>query len=119
MACLLSATIRSVLASTHNLVGYRNTNMLVNEMLKDALLPHFWRAPTDTDIGNSMQIRCASLAAPAGRSARLDSFNVSEVGCIQYHAYQHCSITCLLSMPLYKVDYTISVLTVMCRWRFP
>ncbi len=29
------------------------------EMLLSVLEPHFWRAPTDNDIGNSQQIRCA------------------------------------------------------------
>lgn len=46
-----------------------------NELLQDALLPHFWRAPTDTDIGNSMQIRCGVWQNPL-LNARLDSFKV-------------------------------------------
>ncbi len=29
------------------------------ELLKSTLMPHFWRAATDNDIGNSLQIRCA------------------------------------------------------------
>lgn len=48
-----------------------------NDMLKDALIPHFWRAPTDTDIGNSMQIRCEVWEHPL-QNARLDSFVISK-----------------------------------------
>lgn len=47
------------------------------EMMIAPLEPHFWRAPTDNDIGNSQQMRCAVWKdAPA--SARLDSFRVMQ-----------------------------------------
>lgn len=60
------------------------TQFAVNgkEMLHAALLPHFWRAPTDTDIGNSMQIRCAIWKDPL-KTARLDSFLVQKINAQQ------------------------------------
>jgi len=43
------------------------------EMLKDAVLPNFWRAPTDNDFGNRMEQRQA-VWRNAGKNAKLKSF---------------------------------------------
>jgi beta-galactosidase len=74
------------------------------EMLKDALLPHFWRAPTDTDIGNSMQIRCAIWQQPL-EGARLDSFNVVKLD--EYHTRLRTLHYLPLIDAFYKVEYNI------------
>ncbi|MHA4807523.1 glycoside hydrolase family 2 TIM barrel-domain containing protein [Flavitalea flava] len=47
-------------------------------ILKAPLQPHFWRAATDNDIGNSMQMRCA-VWQDALHEARLDSFTVNVI----------------------------------------
>jgi len=40
--------------------GWLSSYQIKNiELLKSSLLPHFWRAATDNDIGNSLQVRCA------------------------------------------------------------
>jgi beta-galactosidase len=38
------------------LSSYRISNI---ELMQSPLMPHFWRAPTDNDIGNSLQMRSA------------------------------------------------------------
>lgn len=45
--------------------------------MKEPLQPHFWRAATDNDIGNSQQIRCA-VWQQALETALLDSFLVTK-----------------------------------------
>ena len=47
-------------------------------VIKESLMPHFWRAATDNDIGNSQQIRCAVWQTAADK-ARLDSFVVKQL----------------------------------------
>ncbi len=44
-----------------------------NELIQEALQPHFWRAATDNDIGNSQQVRCA-VWQHAFDDAKLTSF---------------------------------------------
>lgn len=44
-------------------------------MMKSPLEPHFWRAATDNDIGNSQQIRCA-VWKDVLQTARLDSLKI-------------------------------------------
>ncbi|RPE12780.1 DUF4981 domain-containing protein [Chitinophaga lutea] len=44
-------------------------------VMKSALEPHFWRAATDNDIGNSQQMRCA-VWKDVVKTARLDSIQV-------------------------------------------
>ena len=41
-----------------------------NELLKEPMVPDFWRAPTDNDFGNGLQERCA-IWKDAGQNARL------------------------------------------------
>ena len=53
--------------------NYSNT-----PFLKSPLLPHFWRAATDNDIGNSQQIRCAIWKKAPG-NCQLESFNVERL----------------------------------------
>ncbi|QEC45276.1 glycoside hydrolase family 2 TIM barrel-domain containing protein [Pseudobacter ginsenosidimutans] len=72
-------------------------------ILKDALVPHFWRAPTDTDIGNSMQIRCAVWQDPL-KGARLDSFNAVKVN--EYES----SITTVHYLPAIEANYKVQYL---------
>lgn len=55
--------------------GWLNAFVINNKsLLKGSLLPHFWRTPTDNDIGNSMQIRCAPWKNAIDH-AILDSMN--------------------------------------------
>lgn len=49
-----------------------------NSIIKEPLVPYFWRAATDNDIGNSQQIRCA-VWQHAGDFSKLDSFNVEDI----------------------------------------
>lgn len=49
-----------------------------NEFIKAPLQPHFWRAATDNDIGNSQQMRCAIWQHVAD-DARLDSFIINNI----------------------------------------
>ncbi len=49
-----------------------------NSFIKEPLEPYFWRAPTDNDIGNSQQIRCA-IWQHAADDARLDSFIINKI----------------------------------------
>mgnify|MGYP000940888267 CR=1 FL=1 len=49
-----------------------------NEFIKAPLQPHFWRAATDNDIGNSQQMRCA-IWQHAADDARLDSFIINNI----------------------------------------
>ncbi len=53
------------------------------KILKDALVPHFWRAATDNDIGNSQQMRCAVWQDPL-KTGRLDSIKVMRKNAQQY-----------------------------------
>ncbi|MGN6440128.1 MAG: glycoside hydrolase family 2 TIM barrel-domain containing protein [Agriterribacter sp.] len=48
-------------------------------IIKEALQPHFWRAPTDNDIGNSQQMRCA-VWQQAGSTATLNNITSANVG---------------------------------------
>lgn len=49
-----------------------------NSILYSSLMPHFWRAATDNDIGNSQQMRCA-VWKHAADDARLDSFSINTI----------------------------------------
>ena len=53
-----------------------------NEFMKAPLQPHFWRAATDNDIGNSQQVRCA-VWQHAADNAGLDSFEVKKISAQQ------------------------------------
>lgn len=46
-------------------------------VIQQPLEPHFWRAATDNDIGNSQQIRCA-VWQHALKNAKLDSFVIKQ-----------------------------------------
>lgn len=48
-------------------------------VIKEALQPHFWRTPTDNDIGNSMQIRC-EVWQNAVQFAKLEQFDAKLIG---------------------------------------
>ena len=48
------------------------------EFLKEPLLPNFWRAVTDNDIGNSLQVRCA-VWQQAADSAILQSYTTNKI----------------------------------------
>lgn len=45
------------------------------ERVQEPLRPHFWRAPTDNDVGNKMPERCA-VWRHAGREWQVDRFTV-------------------------------------------
>lgn len=72
--------------------------------LRSPLMPHFWRTPTDNDIGNSQQMRCA-VWKHAADDARLDSFSINKVNA------QQTEIRTIHYLPLvdavYIVQYTI------------
>ena len=53
-----------------------------NKLIHSPLMPHFWRAATDNDIGNSQQIRCA-IWQHAADDARLDSFTIKKLNDLQ------------------------------------
>lgn len=75
-----------------------------SELLYAPLLPHFWREPTDNDIGNSMQIRCA-VWQHAAAQAQLDSITVTTLG---KYVVQIKTIQQLKSVgAIYKVLYTL------------
>ncbi|KIO77112.1 beta-galactosidase/beta-glucuronidase [Pedobacter lusitanus] len=66
-------------------VGFNQKNGLLDEysidgrqLIKEALEPHFWRAATDNDIGNSLQIR-SKVWQHAFKKARLISFEKSQL----------------------------------------
>jgi beta-galactosidase len=46
------------------------------ETIKENMQPHFWRGPTDNDIGNSLQMRAAVWQDAVGNST-LDSIHIS------------------------------------------
>jgi len=76
-----------------------------NSIIKAALLPHFWRAATDNDIGNSQQMRCA-VWQHATDFARLDSFIVEELNNKQFSIK---TVHYLASVDaLYFVQYLVS-----------
>lgn len=52
-------------------------------IIQQPLEPHFWRAATDNDIGNSQQIRCA-VWQHALKNSRLDSFVVKQINAHQW-----------------------------------
>ena len=57
--------------------GWLSSYQLNNtELMKSPLTPHFWRAPTDNDIGNSLQVRCA-VWKDAESFAKLDTIMIS------------------------------------------
>ncbi|MGX5818750.1 glycoside hydrolase family 2 TIM barrel-domain containing protein [Chitinophaga lutea] len=58
------------------LEGYR---LQQRPVFKSALEPHFWRAATDNDIGNSQQMRCG-VWKDVLKTARLDSIRVHQTG---------------------------------------
>lgn len=74
------------------------------ELLQEPLQPHFWRAATDNDIGNSQQMRCA-VWQQALDNAPLDSFIVTQ------QAPRQWRVTTLHHLPQvnarYRVVYTI------------
>lgn len=51
-------------------------------VIKEALKPHFWRAATDNDIGNSMQIRCKVWQNVAD-NAKLNDISIANAGANQ------------------------------------
>ncbi|RBL89653.1 glycoside hydrolase family 2 TIM barrel-domain containing protein [Chitinophaga flava] len=72
--------------------------------MQKALRPHFWRAATDNDIGNSQQMRCA-VWQHAGDSSRLLSARIVR------QDPQQVEIQAMHWLPLadahYGIDYTI------------
>ncbi|WP_212005406.1 glycoside hydrolase family 2 TIM barrel-domain containing protein [Chitinophaga sp. HK235] len=72
--------------------------------MQKALRPHFWRAATDNDIGNSQQMRCA-VWQHAGDSSRLLSARIVR------QDQQQVEIQAMHWLPLadarYGIDYTI------------
>lgn len=47
------------------------------EFLKSGPIPNFWRAPTDNDFGNNMQIRCRAWRE-AGKRRKIESVKISK-----------------------------------------
>ncbi|HVM86728.1 MAG TPA: glycoside hydrolase family 2 TIM barrel-domain containing protein [Puia sp.] len=58
--------------------GWLESYIIQNkELVKSPLVPYFWRAATDNDIGNSLQLRSA-IWQHATDNIRLENFNVSK-----------------------------------------
>lgn len=74
------------------------------EFFKSPLRPHFWRAATDNDIGNSQQIRCA-IWQHASEDARLDSLLVEEVNSAEIEIRAQYYLPKIKAR--YFVEYTI------------
>jgi beta-galactosidase len=74
-------------------------------IMASALEPHFWRAATDNDIGNSQQIRCA-VWKDVLQTVRFDSMQVTKTD------GQHIIIRTWHYLPavkaVYKATYTIA-----------
>ncbi len=67
---------KDFLVSFNRRSGWMNAYRLSGKsLMQQPLEPHFWRAATDNDIGNSQQIRCA-VWQQALQNARLDSFAI-------------------------------------------
>ncbi|MCD2424804.1 DUF4981 domain-containing protein [Niabella pedocola] len=81
--------------------GYRLNGA---ELMLQPLQPHFWRAATDNDIGNSQQVRCA-VWQQSLHNARLDSFIVTQ------QAHRQWCVTTQHYLPevdaIYRVIYAI------------
>lgn len=68
------------------------------QLIKEALEPHFWRAATDNDIGNSLQIR-SKIWQDAFKKAELKSFKYSflskdKARIITVHELPEVKLTC-------------------------
>ncbi len=68
-------------------------------IIKEALQPHFWRTPTDNDIGNSQQIRC-QVWQHAVENATLDSITYRQLN-------DHFVIRTRHSLPTVEAKYLI------------
>ena len=68
-----AATFDKAAGSLTSLV-YRGT-----ELIRSGVVPDFWRAPTDNDFGNRMQMRCA-VWRTAGADRNVDEVGVERLG---------------------------------------
>jgi beta-galactosidase len=73
------------------------------ELLMLPMLPNFWRAVTDNDIGNSLQMRCA-VWQHAAESATLQSFEVKQLNERLY------AVNTVHHLAAVDADYTTSYL---------
>lgn len=71
--------------------------------MKEPLLPNFWRAAIDNDIGNSLQIRCA-IWQHASDSAILKSFSAKQIN------EKQCLVVTEHYLPSVDANYTTSYL---------
>ncbi|UCG01475.1 MAG: DUF4981 domain-containing protein [Candidatus Heimdallarchaeota archaeon] len=59
--------------------GVINSFQYMNkELILDGFLPHFWRSPTDNDIGNGMPDRC-DVWKEAGKNQKINSITASKI----------------------------------------
>ncbi|WP_315822087.1 beta-galactosidase small subunit family protein [Paraflavitalea speifideaquila] len=74
-------------------------------IMASPLQPHFWRAATDNDIGNSQQIRCA-VWKDVLQTVRLDSMQVSKTddGHVTIHTWHYLSAV----KAVYQATYTVA-----------
>lgn len=84
------------------LSSYKISNI---ELMKSPLMPHFWRAPTDNDIGNSLQMRCA-VWRDAELFAKIDTiiFNQEQRGYLIVKTIHHLPTV----DAIYITDYLIT-----------
>jgi beta-galactosidase len=68
-----SATVRKADGTIASLI-YRG-----KELIRSGPSPDFWRAPTDNDYGNKMQVRCA-VWREAGRNRKILSVKAAQTG---------------------------------------
>jgi beta-galactosidase len=73
-------------------------------IIKEPLQPHFWRAATDNDIGNSAQIRCG-VWQHVMDNARLDSLRISATGNNEFTISTNYTLPTV--MATYLANYTI------------
>ncbi|WP_163407265.1 glycoside hydrolase family 2 TIM barrel-domain containing protein [Flavobacterium ajazii] len=72
---LSSADVTVKISKTTGLISYYS--LKGEEYFKQYPEPHFWRAPTDNDMGNKMQIRC-NVWRTAGKNTTLEDIQVVE-----------------------------------------
>ncbi|CAD0006844.1 glycoside hydrolase family 2 TIM barrel-domain containing protein [Flavobacterium salmonis] len=72
---LSSADVIVKISKTTGLIS--NYSLKGEEYFKQYPEPNFWRAPTDNDIGNKMQIRC-NVWRTAGKNTTLENIQVIE-----------------------------------------
>jgi beta-galactosidase len=87
-------------AGFNKTTGWLETYTSNNQpLMQGPLQPHFWRAATDNDIGNSLQVRCG-IWQHALDSAQLQQFEITPLGT------NRAQVKTVHYLPKVKVTYT-------------